>query len=224
MKILVVEDEPDIVYMLRYNLEKDGHSVIDADLGAAALQLAEDEAPDLILLDWGLDGDMDGTEVCRAIRRNPRLHRLPVIMLTARSQEADKVRGLSVGADDYLTKPFSLLELSARIKALMRRSAPSAERGRLAFADLSMEAESCRVARSEVPVHLGPTEFRLLQFLMENPRTVFSREDLLAQIWGDALHVEARTVDVHIRRLRTALGDPDLIRTVRGSGYSLDDS
>jgi two-component system phosphate regulon response regulator PhoB len=222
MKILVVEDEPSIVYMLRYNLEKEGYFVIDTDEGAMALKLAESDKPDLVLLDWMLAGELSGVDVCHGLRKNPKTHKIPVIMLTARAQEADKVKALSTGADDYVTKPFSVLELKARIKAIFRRLAVKPATQVIDCAGLTIDTEQCKVTRNGKPVHLGPTEFRLLQFFMENPGVVFSREDLLSQVWGDNIHVEDRTVDVHIRRLRKSLGEPDPIRTVRGSGYALD--
>ena len=168
---------------------------------------------------------MSGVEVCRQIRRKPETRNVPVIMLTARSEEADKVRGLNVGADDYMTKPFSMVELLARVRALLRRAKPSQAKGQLSFTDIVMDLDAHRVSRGGRYVHLGPTEFRLLQFLMERPGTVFSREELLNGVWGPDIYVEPRTVDVHIRRLRKALNgsdNDDVIRTVRAAGYALD--
>lgn len=223
-RILIVEDEADLVTLLRYNLEKAGFEVIEACNGEEALTLVEEEAPDLVVLDWMLPV-MSGIEVCRRMRRESATRALPVIMLTARGEENDKIRGLNVGADDYLTKPFSLPELMARIRALLRRSKPQEERGTLSFSDVSMDLSSHKVTRGGNYVHLGPTEYRLLQFLMERPGNVFSRQELLNAVWGPDIYVEPRTVDVHIRRLRKALNvpeQPDIIRTVRAAGYALD--
>jgi len=222
--ILVVEDEPALLTMLRYNLEKDGYRVCEAVDGEEALTVLAEQSPDLVLLDWMLPV-MSGLEICRQIRRKPRGRDLPVIMLTARGEEGDKVRGLNMGADDYLTKPFSLPELLARIKALLRRTAPAQNKGTLDYADIVMDLSAHRVTRKDRAVHLGPTEFRLLQFLMQHPGCVFSREELLNAVWGPDIYVEPRTVDVHIRRLRKSLNseqEVDLIRTVRAAGYALD--
>jgi two-component system phosphate regulon response regulator PhoB len=186
--------------------------------------LAAETPPDLVVLDWMLPV-MSGIEVCRQLRRKPKTRDVPVLMLTARGEEADKVRGLNVGADDYLTKPFSLPELLARIRALLRRVQPAQSKGELTFEDITMDLTAHRVSRGERPIHLGPTEFRLLQFFLQHPRCVFSREELLNAVWGRDIYVEPRTVDVHIRRLRKALnGDDasDIIRTVRAAGYALD--
>lgn len=222
--ILVVEDETSLATLLTYNLEAQGFRVEAVADGLAALAAAAKRRPDLVLLDWMLPG-MAGVDVCREIRRRSNLHDIPVLMLTARAEEADKVRALDVGADDYLTKPFSVAELMARIRALLRRVPPAASKGLLEFADLAMDMAARRVTRGGAPVHLGPTEYRLLQFFLEHPDTVFSREELLAAVWGAEIYVEPRTVDVHIRRLRQAINDgarrPDLIRTVRGAGYGL---
>ncbi|MGE5545944.1 MAG: phosphate regulon transcriptional regulator PhoB [Solirubrobacterales bacterium] len=224
--ILIVEDEQALVTLLQYNLAAAGYrTAVSAD-GTEGAELVAKLAPDLVILDWMLPG-MDGIAVCREIRRRPVSRDLPVLMLTARAEEADKVRGLNVGADDYLTKPFSLPELLARVRALLRRAPPVAQKGSLAFADLSVDLAGRRVTRAGRAVHLGPTEFRLLQVLVQAPERVFSREDLLAAVWGADIHVEPRTVDVHVRRLRQALnGDdlPDLIRTVRGGGYGLQEA
>ncbi len=222
--ILIIEDESAIVELLIYNLEREGFRVSVATDGEEALaQIAEDK-PDLVLLDWMLP-NVSGLEVCRQIRRKAPTRELPVIMLTARGEEADRVRGLDVGADDYVTKPFSITELMARIKALLRRSRPTRDAEVLRYADLELDTVRHRVIRNGRPVHLGPTEFRLLRFLMERPGRVYSREQLLDSVWGHDIHVELRTVDVHIRRLRRALNgerEADLIRTVRAAGYSLD--
>jgi two-component system phosphate regulon response regulator PhoB len=222
--VLVVEDEAALVTLLRYNLEKEGYEVSSALDGDEALMLIGERRPDLVLLDWMLP-KLSGIEVCRQIRRKPETRDVPVVMLTARGEEVDKVRGLNTGADDYITKPFSVPELLARVRSLLRRAQPMPAKGTLTFADLSMDLTSHRVSRAERSIHLGPTEFRLLQFLMQHPASVFSREALLNAVWGHDIHVEPRTVDVHVRRLRKALnegGAPDLIRTVRAAGYSLD--
>ena len=182
------------------------------------------EKPDLILLDWMLP-NVQGIDLCRDMRKSYELRNIPIIMLTARGDEADKVRGLSYGADDYMTKPYSIPELMARIMALLRRVQPEQRQENLSFEDLTMDFAKRRVMRGDRPVHLGPTEFRLLQYLMEKPGVVLSRESLLKLVWGGSIHVELRTVDVHIRRLRRALnegGEPDIIRTVRSAGYALD--
>ena len=223
-KIMIVEDEEDIVTLLRYNLEKEGFDTCFATNGEKALNMIKIEQPALILLDWMLPG-MSGVDVCKQVRYDKNLNNTPIIMLTARGEEADKIRGLTIGADDYMTKPFSVPELIARIKALLRRVQPIKTKGELIFEDIRMDLATCRVFRGTRFVHLGPTEFRLLQFLMEKPRHVFPRELLLKEVWGADIHVELRTVDVHIRRLRKAMnegGERDLIRTVRAVGYSVD--
>jgi len=222
--ILIVEDEPSLVELLRYNLEKADFEVQTARDGDEALVAIDERAPDLVLLDWMLPMT-SGIEVCRRIRRQPATRDLPIVMLTARGEEADRVRGLDSGADDYVTKPFSPNELIARVRAVLRRSRPATAADKLDFADLSMDLVAHRVARGDRRVHLGPTEFRLLRYLLEHPGRVFSREQLLNAVWGHDVYVEARTVDVHIRRLRKAINGPDerdLIRTVRAAGYSLD--
>jgi two-component system phosphate regulon response regulator PhoB len=222
--ILVVEDEASLVTLLRYNLEKEGFRVAEAGDGEEALTVLAERKPDLVLLDWMLP-TLSGIEVCRQIRRKPATRELPVIMLTARGEEGDKIRGLNTGADDYLTKPFSLPELMARIRALLRRALPVAEKGSLAWGDISMDLAAHRVTRAGKAIHLGPTEFRLLQFFLQHPGTVFSREELLDAVWGPDIYVEPRTVDVHIRRLRKALHcdtESDIIRTVRAAGYALE--
>jgi two-component system phosphate regulon response regulator PhoB len=224
--ILIVEDEAALATMLRYNLEKDGYRGCEAGDGEEALAVASERKPDLALLDWMLPS-LSGIEVCRQFRRKASTRDMPIIMLTARGEEGDKIRGLNTGADDYMTKPFSIPELMARVRALLRRAQPVAEKGSLAFADIRMDLAAHRVTRGDRAIHLGPTEFRLLQFFMGHPGTVFSREELLNSVWGPDIYVEPRTVDVHIRRLRKALNgdtgsEPDLIRTVRAAGYSLD--
>ena len=222
--VLVVEDEPALVTMLRYNLERQGFRVDEASDGQEALARIAERRPDLVLLDWMLPS-LSGIEVCRQIRRRPQTRDLPVIMLTARDDDQDSVRGLNSGADDYIPKPFNLDALVARIHALLRRAGSVPSKGRLEFADLAIDLAAHRVQRGGRLVHLGPTEYRLLEFLMSHPRHVFAREELLDAVWGRDIHVELRTVDVHIRRLRRALngdGETDLVRTVRAAGYALD--
>jgi len=222
--ILVVEDEAAIATMLRYNLEKQGFRVEEATDGQEAMVRIGETTPDLVLLDWMLPV-MSGIEVCRQIRRRPETRELPVIMLTARTEDHDAVRALNIGADDYITKPFGIEALMARIRALLRRAGPVQTKGRLDFHDITLDLAAHRVQRAGRAVHLGPTEFRLLEFLMQHPARVFTREELLNAVWGPDIHVEPRTVDVHIRRLRKAInaeGDLDIIRTVRAAGYALD--
>ncbi len=222
--ILVVEDEAALATMLRYNLEKQGFRVDEASDGPEALTRIAETAPDLVLLDWMLPV-MSGIEVCRQIRRRPATRDLPVIMVTARTEDQDAVRGLNTGADDYITKPFSVEALLARIRALLRRSNPVATKGRLAFHDIALDLTTHRVIRNDRAIHLGPTEFRLLEFFLQHPRRVFSRQELLDSVWGPDIHVEPRTVDVHIRRLRKAINgidELDIVRTVRAAGYALD--
>jgi len=224
--VLVVEDEEAILTMLTYNLEQEGFNVRTTMDGEEALMMINEEKPDVMVLDWMLPS-MSGVEVCRQLRRNNETKNIPVIMLSARGEEEDKVRGLDCGADDYMTKPFSPTELVARIRALFRRIRPALAEKKITFADVAMDLAGHRVTRAEKEVHLGPTEFRLLQYLMEHPGRVFAREQLLDAVWGHDIYVELRTVDVHIRRLRKALcldGElPDLIRTVRSAGYALED-
>lgn len=223
-KIMIIEDEEDIVTLLRYNLEKEGFETCAVTDGEKAFNAIKINQPTLILLDWMLPG-LSGVEICKQVRYDNDLRNVPIIMLTARGEEADKIKGLTIGADDYMTKPFSVPELVARIRALLRRVQPVKTKGELVFEDIKMDLATCRVFRGDRFVHLGPTEFRLLQFLMEQPRHVFPREQLLKEVWGADIHVELRTVDVHIRRLRKAMnegGEPDLIRTVRAAGYSID--
>ena len=225
-KIMIVEDETALVTLLKYNLEKQGYETVVAMDGKDVIPTAITEKPDLVLLDWMLP-NVQGIDICREMRRTYELRSIPIIMLTARGEEADKVRGLSFGADDYMTKPYSIPELMARIGALLRRVQPENRQDNLSYEDLTMDFAKRRVMRGERAVHLGPTEFRLLQYLMEKPGIVLSRESLLKLVWGGSIHVELRTVDVHIRRLRRALiegGEPDIIRTVRSAGYALDSS
>ena len=222
--ILVVEDEAALVTLLRYNLEREGFRVAEARDGEEALLMVREQKPDLVLLDWMLPL-LSGLEVCRQLRRSPDTRSLPIIMLTARGEEGDKLRGLDSGADDYVTKPFSPSELVARVRAALRRSRPVTNGESLQFEDLTMDLVAHRVRRRGRDIHLGPTEFRLLRHLMEHQGRVFSREQLLDQVWGRDVYVEPRTVDVHIRRLRRAINaeaEADLIRTVRSAGYSLD--
>ena len=222
--ILIVEDEAPLVTLLRYNLEREGFAVLDAQDGEEALVIAREQKPDLVLLDWMLPL-MSGIELCRQLRRNPETRALPVVMLTARGEEGDKLRGLDSGADDYVTKPFSPSELIARIRAVLRRARPAPLDETLRYEDLAMDLAAHRVRRNGRELHLGPTEFRLLRFFLEHPGRVFSREQLLDGVWGRDVYVEPRTVDVHIRRLRKAINGPrdrDLIRTVRSAGYALD--
>ncbi|MDA0368358.1 MAG: phosphate regulon transcriptional regulator PhoB [Proteobacteria bacterium] len=222
--VLVVEDEPSLVEVLRYNLEKAGYRVSVAGDGAEALGGVRDAIPDLIILDWMLP-KLSGIEVCRQLREDPESKNVPVIMLTARGEEADRLKGLASGADDYVVKPFSPAELLARVRAVLRRSTSSAPDETLVYRDLTMDLAAHKVSRNGRAVHLGPTEFRLLRVLLKRPGRVFSREQLLDLAWGRDIYLEARTIDVHVRRLRKQLNGPaesDLIRTVRGAGYSLD--
>jgi two-component system phosphate regulon response regulator PhoB len=222
--ILVVEDEDALATLLQYNLEKDGYAVALAGDGEEALVQVDERLPDLIVLDWMLP-KVSGVEVVRRLRSRTESRNVPIIMLTARGEESDRVRGLETGADDYVTKPFSMTELSARIRAVLRRIRPGLAEDRVNQGDLVIDRVAHRVKRGGKEVHLGPTEFRLLDYLMQHPGRVFSREQLLDAVWGSDVYVEARTVDVHIGRLRKALnrhGETDPIRTVRSAGYSLD--
>jgi two-component system phosphate regulon response regulator PhoB len=222
--VLIVEDNTDLVTLIQYNLEKDGFRIINATDGEEALLLAQEQRPSLVLLDWMLPV-LSGIEVCRQLRRNVETQSIPIIMLTARSDEADKVRGLNSGADDYLAKPFSPSELVARIQAVLRRANPGMNDELLQYGDVVVNLAAHRVRRNGRDIHLGPTEFRLLRHFMQHPGRVFSREQLLDFVWGNDVFVEARTVDVHIRRLRKVLNnenETDLIRTVRSAGYALD--
>jgi len=222
--VLIVEDETDLVTLLTYNLEREGFRTMAAYDGDEAVLAASEQRPDLILLDWMLP-HRSGLDVCRQLRRTQKTRDVPIIMLTARGEEADRVRGLDTGADDYVTKPFSTSELVARVRAVLRRSAPSLAEETLQFADVTMDLAAHRVRRAGRDIHLGPTEFRLLRHFMQHPGRVFSREQLLDVVWGHDVYVEPRTVDVHIRRLRKALNEPsetDIIRTVRSAGYALD--
>jgi len=219
--ILIVEDEPGIQEVLKFNLGQHGHDVIVAADAEDAISLLRGALPDLILLDWMLPG-MSGIELARRIRSDGRLKGIPIIMLTARSEERDKIQGLDIGADDYITKPFSPRELMARIKAVLRRRAPQMTEDAVEISGLKLDPLSHRVYGDQQALDLGPTEFRLLHFMMTHPERVYSRSQLLDQVWGDHVFVEERTVDVHIRRLRSALeptAHDRLIQTVRGAGY-----
>ena len=222
--ILVAEDEEALGQLLQYNLEKEGFSVDVAVDGEEALMMIDERAPDIVILDWMLP-KLSGIEVCRRLRAGRKTRNVPIVMLTARGEETDRVRGLDTGADDYIVKPVSMTELAARIRAVLRRVRPGLAEDVIRHGDIVLDRVAHRVRRGEREVHLGPTEFRLLDHLMQNPRRVFSREQLLDTVWGADIYVEARTVDVHVGRLRKALmqaGEDDPIRTVRSAGYSLD--
>jgi two-component system phosphate regulon response regulator PhoB len=222
--VLVVEDEAALADLLKYNLEKEGYRVSVAGDGEEALVVAQESPPDLVLLDWMLP-KASGVEVCRRLRARQETRNTPIVMLTARSEESDRIRGLDTGADDYVAKPFSMNELLARLRAVMRRIRPGLAEDRIVRGDIVIDRVAHRVKRGEREVHLGPTEFRMLDYMMQHPGRVFSREQLLNAVWGSDVYVEARTVDVHIGRLRKALiaGDEsDPIRTVRSAGYALE--
>ncbi|AZQ67500.1 phosphate regulon transcriptional regulatory protein PhoB [Silicimonas algicola] len=221
--VLVIEDEPAQREVLAYNLQAEGYGVTHAETGDEALIAVEEAQPDVIILDWMLPG-VSGIEVCRRLKARNDTRAIPVIMLTARAEEADRVRGLETGADDYVVKPYSVIELMARVRTQLRRTRPATVGERLEFEDIALDAETHRVTRSGAPVKLGPTEFRLLSTFMEKPGRVWSREQLLDRVWGRDIYVDTRTVDVHIGRLRKALcvhGGEDPVRTVRGAGYAL---
>ncbi len=225
-RILVVEDEAALAYLLVYNLEAEGYQVEHVDNGdEAELRIAE-TPPDLVILDWMLPG-VSGLEICRRLRAREGARDMPVIMLTSRGEENERVRGLSVGADDYVVKPFSTPELMARVRALLRRARPERIASRLSAGDIDLDRDTRRVRRSGREIHLGPTEFRLLEYFMEKPGRVFTRAQLLDSVWGMSAEIDERTVDVHVGRLRKALirgRDKDPIRTVRGAGYSFDET
>jgi len=224
-RILIVEDEEPLALLLRYNLESEGYEVETVARGDDADTRLKESTPDLVVLDWMLPG-LSGIELCRRLRTAPQTRTLPIIMLTARGEESERVRGLSTGADDYIVKPFSVPELIARVRALLRRSAPERVADVLTIGDIELDRERKRVSRGGREVELGPTEFRLLEFFMERPGRVFSREQMLDGVWGSDIYIDERTVDVHVGRLRKALNresEADPIRTVRGSGYALDD-
>ena len=224
-RIMVVEDEEALTELLRYNLEGDGYDVETVMRGDDADTRLKEHIPDLIVLDWMLPG-ISGIELCRRLRARAETRALPIIMLTARGEESEKVRGLATGADDYIVKPFSVPELLARVRALLRRANPERVATVLAIGDIELDRDKKRVTRAGRAIDLGPTEYRLLEFLMERPGRVFSREQLLDGVWGSDIYIDERTVDVHVGRLRKAINrgqETDPIRTVRGAGYSLDD-
>src|SRR3954449_10196693 len=224
-RIMIVEDEEPLTLLLRYNLESEGYEVETAGRGDEAEIKLKESPPDLLVLDWMLPG-MSGIELCRRLRARPDTERLPIIMLTARGEESERVRGLATGADDYMVKPFSVPELLARVRALLRRASPQRLETVLAYGDIELDRERRRVVRSGRPIELGPTEYRLLEFFLEHPGRVFSREQLLDSVWGRDIYIDERTVDVHIGRLRKLLNsgrEQDPIRTVRGAGYALND-
>lgn len=222
-KIMLVEDEEALAFLLKYNLEKEGYEVLWEARGGKAVAEVEKNMPSVIILDWMLP-ELSGVEICKMIRSKPDIKTIPIIMLTAKGEEEDKIKGLSAGADDYVTKPFSIPELMARVKTQLRRAPEPRDEKELVFEDIVMDLTAKKVYRGENYIHLGPTEFRLLRMLMETPGKVFSREYLLKNVWGDNIYVESRTVDVHIRRLRKSLNEfgPDYIRTVRATGYAID--
>ena len=223
--ILIVEDETDIALLMRYNLEAEGFSVVTVEHGEEAMEQTRDRLPDLILLDWMLPG-LSGIELCRRWRAREDTAQIPIIMITARGEEEERVRGLATGADDYIVKPFSVPELVARVQALLRRVSPQLVASVLKAGDLELDRQSHRVRRAGREVHLGPTEYRLLEHLMRHPGRVYSREQLLDGVWGNDVYVDERTVDVHVGRLRKAINrgrSADPIRTVRGAGYAFDE-
>jgi two-component system phosphate regulon response regulator PhoB len=222
--IFIVEDEKPIITLLQYNLEKEGYKVNFSETGEEGIQSIKKNVPDLVILDWMLP-DFSGIEVCKQIKKINKLKNIPVLMLTAKSEEEDKVRGFESGVDDYVTKPFSYKEILLRVKSLLKRTKPTLVEDISIFHDLKVDRITKKIFRGDKEIKVGPTEFRLLDFLIKSPKRVYSREQLLNNIWGNEINVEARTVDVHIRRLRKAInieGLPELIRTVRSSGYSLD--
>jgi two-component system phosphate regulon response regulator PhoB len=222
-KIMIVEDEEPLGVLLQYNLESEGYQVEIVTRGDEADLRLQEHVPDLLVLDWMVPG-VSGIEICRRLRMRPETERLPVIMLTARGEESDRVRGLATGADDYLVKPFSTPEFLARVRALLRRAKPEVLSSVLKVGDLVLDRDAHRVFRKKTEVKLGPTEFRLLEFMMRHPGRVFSRGQLLDNVWGETIYIDERTVDVHVGRLRKAVNTnrlPDVIRTVRGAGYSI---
>jgi len=222
--VLLVEDEKSIVTLIKYNLEKEGFKVFCAETGEDGLKIIKEKIPDLVILDWMLP-DLSGVEVCRQIKKDKKLKNIPILILTAKGEPDDKIKGLEVGADDYVTKPFNNKELLLRIKSLIKRSKPSLLEDLAIFKDLKIDRMTRKVFREDKEIKLGPTEYKLLDFLIKSPQRVYSREQLLNNVWGENINVETRTVDVHIRRLRKAINidkKSDLIRTVRSSGYSLD--
>lgn len=224
IRVLVIEDDPDVADVIEVVLKNEGYKVSVCHDGEEGLELARVEIPDVVLLDWVLP-NLSGLEICRRMRRIPETQAIPIVMLTARAEEDDKIRGLDTGADDYISKPFSNRELVARINAVMRRARAGLSGQMLEFEDIRLDSTAHKVSRGSDSIHLGPTEYKLLRHFMESPGRVYSREQLLDSVWGNDVYVEIRTVDVHIRRLRKALNDgdkPDLIRTVRAAGYALD--
>jgi two-component system phosphate regulon response regulator PhoB len=224
--VLVVEDETSLSTLLRYNLEREGYRVFEAKDGEEALIIADEVKADLVVLDWMLP-QISGLEVCRRLRGREHMRNVPIVMLTARGEEQDRIRGLDTGADDYIVKPFSMTEFLARLRAVMRRVRPSLVEDAITVGEISLDRTNHRVRRADRDIHLGPTEYRLLDQLMQRPGRVFSREQLLDTVWGSDLYVEGRTVDVHVGRLRKALNEPgekDPIRTVRSAGYSFDET
>lgn len=222
-KIMVVEDEEPLGVLLRYNLEAEGYQVEIVTRGDEAEIRLQENAPDLLVLDWMVPA-ISGIELCRRLRMRPETQRLPIIMLTARGEESDRVRGLSTGADDYLVKPFSTPEFMARVRALLRRAKPEVLSSVLKVGDIMLDREAHRVYRKKNEIKLGPTEFRLLEFMMRHPGRVFSRGQLLDNVWGETIYIDERTVDVHVGRLRKAVNNgrmADVIRTVRGAGYAI---
>jgi two-component system, OmpR family, phosphate regulon response regulator PhoB len=220
-QLLLVEDDKSLAELIGFHFDRAGYQVTRTGDGEEALILVEEIKPDLVVLDWMIEG-ISGIEVCRRLRRRPSTANLPIVMLTARGEEDDRVRGLETGADDYVTKPFSPKELVARAGAVLRRVRPALAAEQLEYAGLEMDLAAHRVRRDGQPVTLGPTEYRLLRHFLENPGRVYSRQQLLETVWPHSEEIELRTVDVHIRRLRLALGEPDIIRTVRSAGYALD--
>lgn len=225
-RILIVEDEEALAILLRYNLTAEGYEVEHVARGDEADLRLRESVPDLVILDWMLPA-LSGIEICRRLRARPESARLPVIMLTARGEESERIRGLTQGADDYIVKPFSVPELMARVHALLRRAKPEHVAHRITLGDIELDRVTKRVRRGDRELHLGPTEFRLLEFLMKTPGRVFAREHLLDSVWGQDVYVDERTVDVHVGRLRKVLnrrGQADPIRTVRGAGYAFDET
>ncbi|KFB08870.1 Two component transcriptional regulator [Nitratireductor basaltis] len=222
-KVMVVEDDEPLCVLLRYNLEAEGYQVEVVTRGDEAEMRLQENVPDLLVLDWMVPA-ISGIELCRRLRMRPETERLPIIMLTARGEESDRVRGLSTGADDYLVKPFSTPEFVARVRALLRRAKPEVLSTVLSVGDITLDRESHRVYRRKNEIRLGPTEFRLLEFMMQHPGRVFSRAQLLDNVWGETIYIDERTVDVHVGRLRKAVNHgkmPDVIRTIRGAGYAI---
>ncbi|MBO6539828.1 MAG: phosphate regulon transcriptional regulator PhoB [Rhizobiaceae bacterium] len=222
-KIMVVEDEEPLCVLLKYNLEAEGYQVEIVNRGDEAELRLQESTPDLLVLDWMVPA-ISGIELCRRLRMRPETERMPIIMLTARGEESDRVRGLATGADDYLVKPFSTPEFIARVRALLRRAKPEVLSSVLKVGDIMLDREAHRVYRKKSEIRLGPTEFRLLEFMMQHPGRVFSRAQLLDNVWGETIYIDERTVDVHVGRLRKAVNTgrmPDVIRTVRGAGYAI---